>query len=225
VTDCYQPAERQFRITRSLLEVLHEASQATLITTKNSLVLRDLDLLAPMAARRLAHVNISIPTLDAELSRVLEPRTATPAARLRAIRELTAAGVPARVLIAPIIPGLTDHQVPQVMQAAKEAGAVEARYVLLRLPLSVAPVFMAWLETHRPQARPKIEQLIRSTRDGRLNDSTFGERMVGTGPYAEGIRTLFLTFAKKYGLDDPMPELDATQFRPPRSETGQLRLF
>jgi DNA repair photolyase len=225
VTDCYQPAERRFRITRGLLEVLHEAHQATLITTKNALVLRDLDLLAPMAARRLAHVNVSIPTLDAELSRVLEPRTATPAARLRAIRALTAAGVPVRVLIAPIIPGLTDHQVPQVMQAAKEAGAIEARYVLLRLPWSVAPMFLAWLETHRPQAKPRIEQLIRSTRGGRLNDSTFGDRMVGTGKYAEGIRAMFLTFAKKYGLDGPLPELDPRQFRPPRSETRQLRLF
>ncbi len=225
VTDCYQPAEREFRITRGILEVMQEARQAVSITTKNSLVLRDLDLLAALAAQRLAQVNISIPTLDAELSRTLEPRTATPAARLRAVRELTAAGIPVRVLVAPIIPGLTDHQMPQILREAREAGAVEARYILLRLPLSVASVFLGWLETHRPQAKAKIEQLIRSTRDGRLNDATFGERMVGTGAYAESIRTAFRAFVNKYDLDGPMPEFDTSLFRPPRSASGQLRLF
>jgi DNA repair photolyase len=225
ITDCYQPAERTYRITRGLLGVMQKANQATGVTTKNSLVLRDLDLLGPMAERRLAQVNVSIPTLDADLSRVLEPRTATPAARLRAIRELTEAGVPVRVLIAPIIPGLTDHHVPQVMQAARAAGAIEARYVLLRLPLSVAPVFMHWLESFRPEAKTKVEQLIRSTREGRLNDSNFGDRMVGSGAYAEGIRTAFTTFARKHGLEGPMPELDTTLFRPPRGRTGQMRLF
>jgi DNA repair photolyase len=225
VTDCYQPAERGFRLTRALLEIMLEARQAVAVTTKNSLVLRDLDLLAPLAAQRLAQANISIPTLDAELARRLEPRTATPAARLRAIRQLTEAGVPVRVLIAPIIPGLTDHQVPQVMQAAKEAGAVEARYVLLRLPWSVAPVFLAWLETHYARAKPRIEQLIRSTRQGRLNDAAFGDRMIGRGAYAESIRSAFLTFARKYGLDGPLPAMDTTLFRPPRSESGQRQLF
>lgn len=225
VTDCYQPAERKFRITRSILEVLHEARQAVSITTKNSLILRDLDLLAALAALRLAQVNMSIPTLDAELSRDLEPRTATPAARLRAVRELTAAGVPVRVLVAPIIPGLTDYQVPQVLREAKDAGALEARYNLLRLPLSVAPVFLHWLQTHRPQLRAKIEQLIRATRDGRLNDATFGDRMVGTGAYAESIRATFLAFATKVGLTGPLPEFDTSLFRPPRNASGQLRLF
>lgn len=225
VTDCYQPAEREFRITRSILEVMHEARQAVSITTKNSLVLRDLDLLSPLAAQRLAQVNISIPTLDAELSRTLEPRTATPAARLRAIGELAAAGVPVRVLVSPIIPGLTDHQIPQVLREAKDAGAIEARYTLLRLPLSVAPVFLIWLELNRPQAKAKIEQLIRATHDGRLSDSTFGDRMVGTGAYADSIRSTFLAFVRKYALDGPIPEFDTSLFRPPRSETGQLRLF
>jgi len=225
VTDCYQPAEREFRITRSILEVVHEARQAVSITTKNSLILRDLDLLGPLAAQRLAQVNMSIPTLDGQLSRTLEPRTATPAARLRAVRELTAAGVPVRVLVAPIIPGLTDHQVPQVLREAQAAGALEARYTLLRLPLSVAPVFLQWLAAYRPQQKAKIEQLIRSTRDGRLNDATFGERMLGSGAYAESIRATFLAFAAKYGLTGPLPELDTGLFRPPRSASGQLRLF
>jgi DNA repair photolyase len=112
-----------------------------------------------------------------------------------------------------------------VLREAKEAGASEARYTMLRLPLSVAPVFLSWLEAHRPQAKEKIEQLIRSTRDGRLNDATFGDRMVGTGAYADSIRTTFLAFVKKYGLDGPMPEFDTSLFRPPRSESGQLRLF
>jgi len=225
VTDCYQPAERSFRITRGLLEVMREADQAVSIVTKNSLVLRDLDLLAPMGQQRLAQVNISLPTLDQELSRVLEPRTAAPAARLRAIRELTDAGIPVRVLIAPIIPGLTDHEVAQVMQAAQESGAAEAHYVLLRLPLAVAPIFLDWLAVHRPEARSRIEQLIRSTRDGRLNDSQFGQRMVGSGAYAESIRAAFATFARRFGLDRPLPPLDTSRFRPPKSPGGQLRLF
>ncbi len=225
VTDCYQPAEREFRITRSLLEVMVEAQQATTITTKNALVVRDLDLLAPMAAMGLATVNISIATLDSDLARVLEPRTSTPDARLRAVRGLSEAGVPACVLVAPIIPGLTDHQIANVLQAAADAGAVSAGCELLRLPQNVAPVFLDWLDTHRPQARAKVESLIRTTRDGRLNDTTFGERMIGSGAYAEGIRNAFVAFARKYGLDEPAPGLDTSRFRPPRNKTGQMRLF
>jgi DNA repair photolyase len=225
VTDCYQPAERQFRITRGLMEVMHEAGQAVSIVTKNSLILRDLDLLKEMGRQRLAQVNISLPSLDQELTRVMEPRTAAPAARLRAIRELAEAGVPVRVLIAPVIPGLTDHQVPQVMQAAREAGATEAHYTLLRLPLSVAPVFLDWLDTHRPELRARVEQLIRATRDGRLNDPQFGTRMSGSGAYAETIGNAFAAFAKRFGLDRPLPTLDTGRFRPPRIPRGQLRLF
>jgi DNA repair photolyase len=225
VTDCYQPAERQFRITRGLLEVMQQARQAVSIVTKNALILRDLDLLGPMGQQRLAQVNISLPSLDQGLTRVMEPRTSAPAARLRAIRELTAAGVPVRVLISPIIPGLTDHHVPQVMQAAKEAGAIEAHYTLLRLPLSVAPIFLDWLDTHRPELRPRVEQRIRATRDGCLSDPQFGRRMSGSGTYAETIRTAFVVFAKRFGLDRPLPPLDTEQFRPPALPSGQLRLF
>jgi len=225
VTDCYQPGEREFRITRGLLEVMLEAQQATTITTKNALVLRDVDLLAPMAEAGLVTVNISIASLDSELTRVLEPRTSTPQARLRAVRGLSGAGVPVSVLVAPIVPGLTDHQMANVLQAADDAGAVSAGYELLRLPQSVAPIFLDWLDTHFPQAREKVEGLVRSTRDGCLNDATFGQRMVGSGTYAESIRNTFGAFARKYGLDGPAPELDTSRFRPPRDKNGQLSLF
>ncbi len=225
VTDCYQPCERELRITRGLLEVMLEAKQATAITTKNSLVLRDMDLLASMATDQLAHVNISLATLDADLSRSLEPRTATPQARLRAVGRLTESGIPVRVLVAPIIPGLTDHHVPGVIKAAKDAGAIEACYELLRLPYSVAPVFLNWLDQNCPHGRSKTEAMIRTVREGRLNDPEFGQRMVGSGAYAESIGSTVSAFAKKYGLDRPLPPLDTSRFRPPRSKNGQMRLF
>ncbi len=225
VTDCYQPAERNFRLTRGLLEVMDEANQPVGIVTKNALVARDLDLLAPMAARRLVHVFLSITTLDAELARRLEPRTASPVAKLRTIRELTEAGVPVGVMVAPIIPGLTDHEVPHILKAAAEAGAMTAGYVLLRLPWSVEPMFLAWLESHYPLAKPKVESLLRSVRSGLLYQAEFGQRMRGDGPYAEGMRNTFRVFAKKVGLDGSLPPLDCAQFRAPRLAGGQLRLF
>lgn len=206
-------------------KVMFEARQATAVTTKNSLVLRDLDLLAPMAERQLVHVNVSIGTLDADLSRRLEPRTATPRAKLRAVRRLSETGIPVRVLVAPIIPGLTDHHVPSVLKAAKEAGAMEVSYELLRLPHSVEPVFLNWLDENYQELRGKTESLIRVTRDGRLNDAEFGRRMVGSGAYAENIRATFIAFARKHGLDRPLPPLDTSGFRPPRSENGQMRRF
>lgn len=225
VTDCYQPAERKFRITRGLLEVMLEAQQATTITTKNALVLRDLDLLTPMAAMDLVTVNVSLATLDSELARELEPRTSTPEARLRTVRGLSEAGVPVCVLVAPIIPGLTDHQIANVLQAADAAGAGSAGYELLRLPQSVAPIFLDWLERNRPQARTKVEELVRATREGCLDDTTFGRRMIGSGTYAESIRSAFAAFARKYGLDRRARELDTSRFRLPRSKNGQMRLF
>ncbi|MCI0358347.1 MAG: PA0069 family radical SAM protein [Planctomycetaceae bacterium] len=225
VTDCYQPAERQFRLTRGILEVLFEAHQPVCLITKNSLVCRDIDILAPLAERRLVGVAISITTLDAELARTLEPRTATPAARLRAIRELSAAGVSVRAMVAPIIPGLNDAEIPAILSAAKEAGACGAGHVMLRLPLNVAPVFMHWLQTHRPLAAERIESLIRAVRGGKLNDARFGSRMSGSGPYADGIEKTFDLFVHKLGLDAPSLPLDSSQFRPPRLAGGQLRLF
>jgi DNA repair photolyase len=225
VTDCYQPAERQFQLTRGCLEVAVEARQPMGIITKNALVVRDLDLLAELAARRLTHVAVSVTTLDAELARLMEPRTSNPAARLRAIKELSAAGVPVRVMVAPIIPGLNDWEVPAILRAAKEAGARAAGFQLLRLPLTVAPVFLDWLQRERPDALEKIEGRVRSTHDGKLNKSAFHDRFRGTGVLAEQIRALFRLFARRLELDGPLPAYDCSQFRPPRSAKGERWLF
>ena len=224
ITDCYQPAEREFQLTRQCLEVANECHQPISIITKNALILRDLDLLRDLASRRLIHVNISISTLDAELARVMEPRTSIPAARLRAVKTLTDVGVPVRVMIAPIIPGLNDHEAPSIMKEAKAVGASDARYTLLRLPLKVEPVFREWLERTQPLKADKVEGLVRQTRSGRLSDSTWGKRMVGTGEIADQIRTMFQVFRQKYGFST-LPELDSSQFVPPTPKNGQLRLF
>jgi DNA repair photolyase len=180
-----------------------------------------------MAKESLAHVNLSVTTLDAELARTLEPRTATPAARLRAIAELTAAGVPVRAMVAPVIPGLNDREMPAILKAAREAGAGSAGYVYLRLPHSVSPIFRHWLAEHRPGEKDRIEGLIRASRGGKLNDPNFGSRMRGSGPYAEQIAQTFAVFSKRYGLDGSLPPLDSTKFEQPgdSSDGGQLRLF
>lgn len=225
VTDCYQPAEREFRLTRSLLQVALEARQPLALITKNALVTRDLDLLTEMATRRLIHVALSITTLQSELSRTMEPRTSTPAARLRAIRELNRAGVPVAAMVAPVIPGLTDNEIPAILEAAADAGARRASYVMLRLPATVRPVFLEWLDRTQPAGRHRIEAAIRDVRGGRLNDSQFGTRMRGSGPLAEGIAKMFRVFAKKHRLDGEMPPLDTESFEPPRPRSGQLRLF
>jgi DNA repair photolyase len=225
VTDCYQPAERQFKLTRGILEVLLEAEHPFTMITKNSLILRDLDLFREFAKRNLAAVAISITTLDADLARTMEPRTATPEAKLRAIRELTAVGVPVRVMNAPIIPGLNDHEIPAILTAARDAGAQSAGYVMLRLPWAVSPIFTAWLREHRPLQADKVESLVRSVRGGQLYDAEWSQRMKGTGPYADGIEKTFRAFCKKLGLDQPQPELDCSRFRPPRLPGAQLRLF
>ncbi len=225
VTDCYQPAEREFRLTRGCLEVMLEARQTVGIITKNALVTRDLDVLAALAAQNLVHVYLSITTLDAELARTLEPRTATPRARLRAIEELAAAGVPVGLMTAPIIPGLNDQEIPAILQAARSAGARSAGYVLLRLPFAVRPIFEDWLARHYPDHAPRVLALIRSTRDGRMNDPQFGSRMRGQGEYAQQIAQAFKVFRKKAGLDPSLPPLDASRFTPPRLAGGQLRLF
>ncbi|MHB8863905.1 MAG: PA0069 family radical SAM protein [Pirellulaceae bacterium] len=225
VTDCYQPCEREFRITRSVLEVLEEARQATMIISKNALLMRDLDLLVEMARRRLVQVTLSITSLDAALARVLEPRTSSPTARMRTVAALAGAGVPVSVMVAPVIPGLNDHEMAAILHAAQQAGAISASYTLLRLPQSVGPLFLEWLDRHRPLARQRIESLIRSTRGGELNDSRFGCRMRGAAPYAEGIDATFRLFAHKYGLDHSPPPLDVSQFRPPCTSKGQRYLF
>lgn len=223
VTDCYQPAEREFRLTRQCLEVALECRQPISIITKNALVLRDLDLLSELAANRLIHVFLSVTTLDPELARSMEPRTSIPAARLRAVKMLSAAQVPVGVMVAPIIPGLNDSEVPTVLAAAAEAGAITAGYVLLRLPLTVEPVFQEWLRRTQPLKVEKVEQRLRQSRGGKLYESGWGKRMVGSGEIAEQIEKLFRVFRHKHGLDGRLPPLDAGNFRPPKS--GQLRLF
>jgi DNA repair photolyase len=225
VTDCYQPAERRFKLTRGILEVMLEAKQPVCMITKNSLILRDIDLLARLAADNLISVALSITTLDAELARTLEPRTATPAARLRAVRELSAAGVPVRAMLAPILPGVTDQEIPAILEAVKEAGGRGAGYVMLRLPFAVAPIFMEWLHVHRPLAAERVESLIREMRGGKLYDSRWQARMVGTSAYAEGIAKTFEVFVHKLGLDQPEPPLNTSLFRPPSMDAAQLRLF
>jgi DNA repair photolyase len=225
VTDCYQPCERRFGLTRGLLEVMFEARQVTGVITKNALVTRDVDLLAEMAKLRLVHVNVSVTTLDHELAQKLEPRTSTPAAKLAAIRTLSQAGVPVGVMIAPVVPGLTDHEIPKILAAVAEAGATNAGFVLLRLPHAVKPIFLEWVAEHYPDKRERIEAMIRDTREGGLYQNDFGVRQRGTGRYAEQIEQSFKVFARKHGLDRKMPEYDYSLFRPPRPASGQLNLF
>ncbi len=225
VTDCYQPAEQRFRLTRACLEVAWEARQPISLVTKNALVLRDLDLLREMARLQLVHVSISVTSLDVELARTMEPRTSAPPMRLRAVRRLSEAGVPVGVLVAPVIPGLTDWEIPRIVQAAAEAGARCACFQLVRLPLTVKPVFLDWLQRNFPLRRQRIENLIRATHEGRLNSPQFGKRMTGTGFLAEQIAQLFDTFAHKYGLDKGCCCLESVQFQPPRNPGGQLWLF
>lgn len=226
VTDCYQPAERHFRLTRACLEVCLEARQPVNIITKNALVTRDLDLLGEMAAQNLVRVALSITSLRQELTRVMEPRTSSPQARLAALDQLTQAGVPTFVMVAPVIPGLTDSELPAILRAASEAGAQGAAYVLLRLPTTVREVFGEWLERQLPDQAEKIAARVRATRQGRTNDAQFGKRMSGSGPIAEQISQTFRVFAARYNLDQGrMDTLDCARFRPPRASDGQLSLF
>lgn len=225
VTDCFQPAERKFQLTRGCIQVAAEAKQPIGIVTKNALVVRDLDMLRSMASDGLVSVSISVTTLDPELARNMEPRTSIPDAKLRAIRELSAAGVPTQVMVAPVIPGLNDSEIPRILEAAAQAGAKSASYVLLRLPLTVEPVFLEWLERTQPLKKDRVENLIRQTRGGRLNSSEFGSRMRGTGEMADQIRDIFRVFAKKQGLDQRLPPLRCDLFQPPIDGSGQMRLF
>jgi DNA repair photolyase len=225
VTDCYQPAERQFQITRGCVAVAAECRQPIGIITKNALVTRDLDLFAQLAEHHAVRVSLSITTLDAKLARVMEPRTSSPDARLRALRELTAAGVPTNVMVAPIIPGLNDSEMPAIMAAAREAGAASAGYVMLKLSSTVRPVFLDWLQRNYPDKAERVQSHIRSVRGGKLNDSNFGSRQVGTGNLAELIANTFDLWRKKLGYTDDRPPLNSDAFQPPQPTTGQRRLF
>lgn len=223
-TDPYQPVEKTWRITRLILKVLSDCGHPVTIVTKSHLVVRDLDILGPMAARGLAKVAVSITTLDRSLARSLEPRASTPARRLDAIRLLADAGVPTGVMVAPVIPGLTDAQMESVMTAARRAGAVEAGWVMLRLPLEVRPLFEAWLEEAKPAAAGRVRSLIRQIRDGRANDPQFHSRMRGTGPYADLVAKRFRLAADRLGYGEARQSLRLDLFCPPRLD-GQMDLF
>jgi DNA repair photolyase len=223
VTDCYQPVERKLRLTRRCLEVLAEFRNPVCIITKNALVARDADVLGTLAQHQAAVVHVSVTSLDRELQRRLEPRTSPPALRLDAVKRLNDAGVPAGVLIAPVIPGLNDHEIPAILEAAARAGAVSAGYVVLRLPYAVKDLFEEWLERHAPDRKNKVLHRIQALRGGRLNDPRFGTRMSGEGIFAEQIAMLFEAGRRKAGLREHGPKLSTDAFR--RPDRGQLSLF
>jgi DNA repair photolyase len=222
-TDCYQPIERELRLTRAVIELMHETNHAFSLVTKSSGVERDLDLIAPMAARKLTAINVTITTLDAELARRLEPRAAAPHRRLRILRTLAENGVPCGVSLAPQIPFLTDDM-EQVLEAAWEAGARSAFYHVLRLPWEVSPLFRQWLEVHYPDRAARIMARIHDMRGGKDYDSDFATRMKGTGPWAELIGQRFARACRKMGFNRERVVLDTSQFRPP-SLHGQGDLF
>jgi DNA repair photolyase len=225
-TDPYQPVERGQRITRAVLEVLSDYNHPVGIVTKSALVLRDLDLLASMAERRLVRVCLSVTTLDRDLARRMEPRAATPHRRLDAIRQLSEAGVPTAVLASPMIPALNDHEMERILEAAADAGAGAANYILLRLPLEIADLFEEWLRAHVPDRAERILKLIREARGGRLYRAGFGTRMQGEGAYAELLAKRFRLACRRLGLDPRRwDDLDHTRFRPPPRLGDQLGLF
>ncbi|SLN34021.1 PA0069 family radical SAM protein [Oceanibacterium hippocampi] len=226
-TDPYQPIERERRVTRRLIEVLAECDHPLTIVTKSNLVLRDLDILEPMARKGLVKVALSITTLDRHLARVMEPRATTPARRLEAVKSLSDAGIPTSVLFAPTIPGLNDHEMEKVLELAAQAGAGEAGYILLRLPLEIRELFHDWLREHFPNRAERVIQLVRDTRGGRDYQAAFGRRMTGQGPYAELTGQRFRAALRRYGLDKRRSELDCGLFRPPRParEDRQMSLL
>lgn len=225
VTDPYQPAERRLRITRRCLEVLLEFRNPVAIITKSHLVTRDIDLLSELAGYRAASVSLSITTLDHELQRKMEPRAASPQRRLDAVARLAAAKIPVSVNVAPVIPGLTDHEIPRILEAAADAGAGGAGYIMLRLPHGVASLFERWLEQHFPERRAKVLNRMRALRGGELYESRFGVRMRGRGPFARGVGRLFEVSRRRYGLDGERRPLSADSFRRPTRVGGQLALF
>ena len=222
-TDSYQPIERRLKLTRRCLEVFAECRNPVGIVTKNALVTRDLDLLQELANYDAVNVFISVTSLDLELRRILEPRTSPPAARLRAIRELSGAGIPTGVLVAPIIPAINDHEIPKIIAAAAEAGATSAGHVILRLPHTVAPMFGEWLDQHFPDRKDKVLNQVRSMRGGELYESQFGRRMTGSGIHAEKITQMFDIAVRRAKLNGQRHELSTANFRRPQGD--QLDLF
>jgi DNA repair photolyase len=214
-TDPYQPIEREWKVTRGILEVLCELEHPFTIVTKSALVERDLDLIAPMAAKNMARVYISITTLDRDLARSLEPRAAAPPRRLQAIRALSDAGVPVGVLAAPVIPQLNDRDLEAILEAAAHHGARHAGWIMLRLPLEVAPLFRDWLDAHYPLRADHVMSVLRQLRGGRDYDARFGARMRGTGPFAELIEKRFALACQRFRLNRDRTPLDISRFRPP----------
>ena len=224
-TDAYQPTERRELLTRRILEVLAEFEHPVGILTKSALIQRDIDILGPMAAKGLVWAGISITTLNRDLARTMEPRAATPPRRIETIGALAAAGVPVTVMVAPILPGLTCHEIESIMEQSAKAGATRAGMTIVRLPHEIRTLFEEWLRAHVPDRADHVLSLIRQCRDGKLNQAEFGARMAGTGPYAELIRKRFVLATRRYGLDKPRPGLDATRFRVPAAPVPQLSLF
>jgi DNA repair photolyase len=221
-TDCYQPAERRMRLTRQCLEVMTEFRNPASLITKNRLITRDLDLFQELNLYQGVLIFISVTTLDTELCGVLEPRTSRPQARLEAIRELSAAGIPVGVNVAPVIPGLTDHELPAILKAAREAGAKHAGYTILRLPLAVAPIFDEWLQLHKPERRLKVLEAVRGLRGGQMNDARFGSRMRGEGPLAANIKQMFNLYTRKFGLNRERAVLSSEHFIRPGDQLSLL---
>ena len=225
VTDCYQPIERKLQITRQCLQAALEAKQPVSLITKNAMVTRDIDVLGELASLGLSRVALSINSLDQELTKVLEPACSAPAARLEAIRKLSDAGVPVHVMVAPIIPGLNDNEMPAVLKAAAAVGAESAEYNMLRLPLAVETVFLDWLQRHRPTYVDKVKSRLRNVREGKLSQSEFRIRLRGTGPIADQIAALFKLTRQRCGLDATLPPSRTDLFKPPRNASGQRHLF
>lgn len=224
-TDPYQPIEREWRIMRQVLEVLDKANHPVVIVTKSALILRDIDILKSMAERGLVKVGISVTTLDRKLARSMEPRASTPAKRLEAIKALSEAGIPVAVMMAPVIPALNDHEIERILDSGKAAGASEASYVLLRLPLEVSPLFRDWLLQHYPDRYRHVMSLVRSMRDGKDYDAEFGKRMKGAGPYAWQISRRFEMATKRLGLMRRSLHLREDLFISPNSDGVQLSLL
>ncbi len=225
-TDPYQPLERKLGVTRSILEVLAETHHPVTIVTKGSLVVRDIDVLSKLAAEQLVKVFVSVTTLNDELKRRMEPRAASPRARLAAIGRLAEAGIPVGVMYAPVVPAINDHELEAVLEASAEAGATTAGYVLLRLTGEVRDLFFEWLDLHFPDRAQKVRNRIRELRGGRDNDPRFGNRMRGQGPWAELLRRRFETACRKYGFTSGRSAPLSTElFRPPNRSPGQMELW
>lgn len=218
ITDCYQPLERKFELTRGCLKVLAEFKNPVSMITKNHLIVRDLDIFTEMLKYNGILIYISVTTLDGELAQALEPRTSHPLSRLKAIETLSKAGIPVGVNVAPCIPGLTDHEMPNILKAASEAGAKFAGYVPVRLPSSVAPLFQEWLEVHRPLKAQKVLNSIRDLRGGSLNDPRFGSRMRGEGPRADQMEQLFKLYSRKYNFNQETVNLSIEHFKRPSAQ-------